>query len=170
MLVLLPKAPFFSPWLAAAIFLLTAFLGAGWAAMRLRRSQSGKAKAKYLQSSLESAKASVYKEKLETCMRDEKPYLDPELTLAMLAEKLAIPSKHLSQIINEYFGHNFNDFINSYRIRMAMARLSDERTRDDKLLKIAFESGFNSKSVFNAAFKKNTGFSPSEFRQRLAAE
>ena len=101
-------------------------------------------------------------------MRSEKPYLDPALTLAMLAEKLSMPGKHLSQIINEHFGQNFNDFINSYRIRAAIARLSDAKTREDKLLKIAFESGFNSKSVFNAAFKKNTGFRPSEFRQRLS--
>ena len=103
-------------------------------------------------------------------MISEKPYLDPLLTLAMLAEQLSMPTKHLSQIINEHFRQNFNDFINSYRIRAAIAKLSAVQTREDKLLKIAFESGFNSKSVFNAAFKKNTGFSPSEFRQRLAAK
>jgi AraC-like DNA-binding protein len=169
LLVVLPKTKFFSLWYGLAIFLIIGILGAGLAARRLRQTRTAKATAKYLLSNLESAKAAAYQKKLEECMQSEKLYLNPELTLTILADKLSIPVKHLSQIINEHFGQNFNDFVNSYRIRAAISKLSDAKTREDKLLKIAFESGFNSKSVFNAAFKKNTGFSPSEFRQRLAA-
>jgi ligand-binding sensor domain-containing protein/AraC-like DNA-binding protein len=167
LLVVLPKAGFFSLGYAITIFLIIGLLGAGLVVRRRQQARPAKTAAKYLLSSLESAKATAYHKKLEECMQIEKPYLDPELTLAMLADKLAIPAKHLSQIINEHFRQNFNDFVNSYRIRAAIAKLSAVKTREDKLLKIAFESGFNSKSVFNAAFKKNTGFSPSEFRQRL---
>jgi ligand-binding sensor domain-containing protein/AraC-like DNA-binding protein len=166
LLVVLPKAKLFSLWYGVAICLMAVLLGAGTVVKHLRAAKP----AKYLLSNLEFAKAAAYQKKLEEYMHSEKPYLDPALTLAILAEKLAIPVKHLSQIVNEHFGQNFNDFINSYRIRTAIAKLSDVKTREDKLLKIAFESGFNSKSVFNAAFKKNTGFSPSEFRQRLAAK
>jgi len=167
LVVMLPKAGPFSLWIAALIFLLLGLPGVLLLVTRRRRAGPAKTAAKYLMSNLESAKAAAYQKKLEECMRSENPYLDPELTLADLAEKLSMPSKHLSQIINEYFRQNFNDFINSYRIRAAIAKLSAEKSREDKLLKIAFESGFNSKSAFNSAFKKNTGFSPSEFRQRL---
>lgn len=167
LLVVLPKAGFFSLWSVMYFSLIICLIGAGLVARRLQKGRPAIATAKYLLSNLESAKATAYQEKLEDCMQIEKPYLDPELTLAMLADKLSVPAKHLSQIINEHFAQNFNDFVNSYRIRTAIAKLSDAKTREDKLLKIAFESGFNSKSVFNSAFKKNTGFSPSEFRQRL---
>jgi ligand-binding sensor domain-containing protein/AraC-like DNA-binding protein len=170
LLVVLPKARLFPFWVALAFFLTAGLLGAGLVARRLRRIGPAKATAKYLLSSLESARAAAYQKRVAECMSSEKPYLNPELTLAMLADTLSMPAKHLSQVINEHFGQNFNDFVNSYRIRAAIAKLSDPKTREDKLLKTAFESGFNSKSVFNAAFKKNTGFSPSEFRQRLAAE
>ncbi|MCX6555967.1 MAG: helix-turn-helix domain-containing protein [Candidatus Aminicenantes bacterium] len=153
LLVILPKAKLFSHWYGVAVFLLAGFLGVGIVAKRLQRSKSGKGEARYRLSNLDSAQAAAYKKKLEECMHSEKPHLNPELTLAILADKLAITGKHLSQTINECFGQNFNDFINSYRIRAAIARLSDAKTRDDKLLKIAFESGFNSLSVFNAAFK-----------------
>jgi ligand-binding sensor domain-containing protein/AraC-like DNA-binding protein len=170
LLVMLPKARFFPFWYALAIFLIVGLLGVGLFAKRLHQAGPAKKAAKYLLSNLASAQAAAYQKKLSECMRNDKPYLDPELTLAMLADKLSLPAKHLSQIINEYFGQNFNDFVNAYRIRAAIAMLSAAKTREDKLLKIAFESGFNSKSAFNAAFKKNTGFSPSEFRQRLAAK
>jgi ligand-binding sensor domain-containing protein/AraC-like DNA-binding protein len=168
LLVVLPKTKLSPLWYAVPILFLAGLLGAVFVARRLRQTGPAKAAAKYLLSNLETVKAAAYQKKLEECMQNEKPYLNPELTLAILAEKLAIPAKHLSQIINEHFRQNFNDFVNSYRIRAAIAKLSAAKTREDKLLKIAFESGFNSKSVFNAAFKKNTGFSPSEFRQRLS--
>ena len=160
-----PRARRFTFWHWLGIMLGAVFVGAALA-IRQRRNKP----AKYILSNLEPGQATAFREKLETCMEREKPYLDPRLTLALLAEKLAMPIKHLSQVINEHYGQNFNDFINGYRIRAAMAKLADEKSREDKLLKIAFESGFNSKSAFNAAFKKITGFSPSEYRQRLGAE
>jgi AraC-like DNA-binding protein len=100
-------------------------------------------------------------------MKVGKLYLDPDLTLAKLAESAAIPAKHLSQIINERYELNFNDFINRQRVEEAKRKLVDPAAREFKLLRIAFESGFNSKSVFNSAFRKSTGLSPSEFRKLL---
>jgi AraC-like DNA-binding protein len=84
-----------------------------------------------------------------------------------MAAAAAIPAKHLSQVINEQYELNFNDFINRYRVDEAKGKLLDPAAKEFKLLRIAFEVGFNSKSVFNRAFKKNTGLSPSEFRGLL---
>ena len=125
---------------------------------------------KYKLSTLSADKIQEYLRIIKKSMESDKAYLDPDLTLAKLAEAASIPAKHLSQVINEQSGLNFNDFINRYRVDEAKRRLLDPAARDCKLLRIAFEAGFNSKSVFNGAFKKNTGISPSEFRRLLAGD
>jgi ligand-binding sensor domain-containing protein/AraC-like DNA-binding protein len=122
---------------------------------------------KYRLSTLTDGKLKEYMARLERAMEMEKLYLDPDLTLVKLAESAGIPAKHLSQLINERYELNFNDFINRQRVEEAKRKLLDPAAREFKLLRIAFESGFNSKSVFNSAFKKITGLSPSEFRRLL---
>jgi AraC-like DNA-binding protein len=97
-------------------------------------------------------------------MKQHKPYLNPELSLQMLANQLDIPPHYLSQVINEQLGQNFFDFINSHRIEEVKARLLDPQYTHLTILAIAFDSGFNSKSAFNSAFKNQTGLTPSQFR------
>ncbi|TEB41605.1 AraC family transcriptional regulator, partial [Flavobacterium circumlabens] len=68
-----------------------------------------------------------------------------------------------SFVINELYGDNFYNFINKYRIEKAKSLLLSEKYNQLNILGIAYESGFNSKTTFNTTFKKNTGFSPTEF-------
>jgi ligand-binding sensor domain-containing protein/AraC-like DNA-binding protein len=103
--------------------------------------------------------------RLRQMMEKEKVYLDADLTLKKLAKPLNVHYNYLSQIINERMGKSFNDFINQYRIREAKAKLADPAERKKTILEIAYETGFYSKSVFNTAFKKFTGMTPSEFRR-----
>jgi AraC-like DNA-binding protein len=102
-------------------------------------------------------------------MKEQKPFTDGELSLQKLAESLSIPPHHLSQIINERLGQTFSDFINSYRVEEAKQRLLDPRFKHLSLLGIAVDVGFNSKSSFNAVFKKHTNMTPSEFRASLVS-
>lgn len=106
-----------------------------------------------------------YAEKINTTMRSQKTYLNPDLTLDMLAESLAIPAKDLSMIINRHFNLNFYEFINGYRIEEVQKRLLDPVNKDKTITEIYLEVGFNSKSVFNTFFKKLVGKTPSEYRQ-----
>lgn len=101
-------------------------------------------------------------------MGEENLYRDPEISLVALADRMGIPPKHLSQIINEHLGQNFKNFINRYRVEEAKVKILDPREKDFVLLKIAYDVGFNSKSVFNAAFRKHTGMSPSDYRKRYS--
>ncbi len=97
-------------------------------------------------------------------MNEEKPYLDSELTIVTVSEKLGIPRHYLTQVINEHLNKNFFVYINEYRVNEAKQKMSDETYRDHTILRIAYDSGFNSKSGFNIIFKKHTGFTPTEFR------
>jgi len=122
-------------------------------------------KPKYEKTPLSDAIKEDYKNKLLQYIETKKPYLDPSLRLNELAEKVSIPPRYLSQVINACLKQNFFDFINSYRIKESK-RLLSERVSDNKtILEILYETGFNSKSVFNTAFKKHTGMTPTQFRK-----
>ena len=122
---------------------------------------------KYKNSGLTAELKDIYTNRLEKVMKDMKFYKENSLTLSSLAEKISISTNHLSQIINEQFHQSFNDFINEYRIKEAKQLISSESSENLKLLSIGYEVGFNSKSAFNAAFRKITGMSPSAFRKGI---
>jgi AraC-like DNA-binding protein len=94
-----------------------------------------------------------------------KPYRRSDLTLPELASELTMASHHLSQVINQHCQQNFFDFINTYRVKEIQQKLLTPQYGHLKIEEIAFESGFNSKSAFNAAFKKMTHLTPSQYRK-----
>lgn len=110
-----------------------------------------------------------YRRLLEKLLTEDRLFLDNELTLAMLAERIDLQPYLVSELINRYAGEPFFDFINRYRIEEVKRRLNDPSHSSFSILGIAFDCGFNSKSSFNTAFKKFTGLTPSEFRQKKAA-
>ncbi len=124
-----------------------------------QRSNSGK----YEKSSLTDANAQEYLEKLRQLMRQEKPFLNPDLTLPKLAQRLGISHHHLSQIINRNLNQNFFEFLSSYRIKEAQEQMLDPLNERFNIATIAMNVGFNSISSFNTAFKKQTGITPSQF-------
>ena len=119
---------------------------------------------KYKTSALDPDRAMEVIPELNNLMKQEKIYLDPDLTMQILAKKLKIHYNHLSQIINEHYELSYNDFINKYRIEEAKKMLIMSKESGKNVLEIMLETGFYSKSVFNTAFKKFTGMTPSEYR------
>jgi len=122
-------------------------------------------KVKYEKSNLTKEESLEYLNRLKDFMREDKPYLEPDITINDLALKVNIPSKTLSQVINENLNQNFFDFVNSYRIGEAKKMLSD---LDKKItvLEVLYSVGFNSKSAFNSAFRRHTGLTPTEYKRR----
>lgn len=94
-------------------------------------------------------------------------YRDSELTLVSLAQTTGLSTHHLSEVLNQYEGKNFYKFINNYRISHVCERLKEDDT--SKIIDIALDAGFASKSTFNAIFKKFTGSTPSQYRKALAS-
>ncbi len=97
-------------------------------------------------------------------------YRDPELSLSSLAEKLELTTHELSRIINTVLKKSFNDFINEYRVGDVVQKMQDQAFAHITLLGIAYESGFNSKTTFNRAFRQMTGKSPFEYKNELKKE
>ncbi|MBN1196083.1 MAG: helix-turn-helix domain-containing protein [Candidatus Aminicenantes bacterium] len=150
------------------VYLLFAFLLIGaaaglWYRRHLTRSPD---KTKYRTSGLTADVAEKKLTDLLLLMDKEKPFLEANLTLVKLARSMNIHANYLSRIINERRNQSFNDFVNQYRIEEACRRLTDPRWKNMTILQIAYETGFYSKSVFNTAFKKFTGQTPSQYRSR----
>jgi AraC-like DNA-binding protein len=122
---------------------------------------------KYKNSNLSLTDKKKIIKKLNHLVAENKYYLTPNLTIKKLGEELDVQPKHLSQVINEDFGQNFCDYINSYRIEDAIGQLKDPKQQHKTILEICYAIGFNSKSAFNDVFKKQKGLTPTTFRKSL---
>lgn len=104
------------------------------------------------------------KQRIEAFLINQKPFLNPNLSIHQLAKQIGIPTRELSFVINSGFGKNFFDFVGDYRISHAKHLLESEGLKKS-ILEVMYESGFNSKSVFNTAFKEKTGVTPSQYKK-----
>ena len=156
----------FAALLQPSVFVRDAEIGAALALDDIEataEADAEPARPKYAKSALESADIERIVGKLDRAMDDDHLYLDSDLTLPALAEHTGISANYISQAINEARDCNFYEFVNRRRIEAAKGRLLERHDR--AVLDIALEVGFNSKSTFNAAFKRFVGMTPSQFRQ-----
>jgi AraC-like DNA-binding protein len=104
------------------------------------------------------------KEQLLAYMEQNKPYLDPELTLVDLAKQVTMSRNQLSQVINNGIGDNFYNFVNKFRVEEVKTLIKNDAGKQYTLMSLANDAGFNSKSSFHKIFKKMTGLTPSQYR------
>ena len=122
--------------------------------------------ARYKSSALSAEQASKYKEIILEYVSKNKSYKDHNITLGKFSKSLSLTPHVVSQVINEQLSCNFNDFINSYRVEEAKKLLNDAGMKNITVASIAYDCGFNTLSAFNTAFKKFTGITPSQFRNK----
>ena len=115
------------------------------------------------QSALPDDDLKRYRLKIEKFMDDQKPYLDPDLSIEKLSEQMRMKKLLLSQTLNKSFNKNFFNFIKDYRVRHVEAELKNKSNEERTIMDIAYMSGFNSKTGFNRAFKEVTGKTPTEY-------
>jgi AraC-like DNA-binding protein len=120
---------------------------------------------KYHRSGLRDHTARYYQSKLARLMESERYYLESDLSLQSLADRIGISPHHLSQVLNDRLQKNFYDYINEQRIDHAKKQLLHDPLR--AITDIAFDSGYNSKNSFYNAFRRHTGMTPSEYRRSL---
>jgi len=122
---------------------------------------------KYKKSTLTNSEKEARQKQIINKLESEKVYLDSRLNLARFSRLLSIPSNQMSQIINECFHMNFNELLNSYRIKEAHKRIVDPDYQYIKIEVIGYECGFNSKSAFFTAFKRYTQMTPAAYRKMM---
>lgn len=104
--------------------------------------------------------------RLDQLMSGESLYLNPNLRLSDIVGRLPISEASTRTLIHSKFGcEHFRTFLNRYRIDYAKTLLCDPLRRDDKLIAIAFDSGFASLASFQRAFKREVGQTPSSWRK-----
>jgi AraC-like DNA-binding protein len=130
-------------------------------------SDGSTASPKYAKSTLAPEVANRLAQRLEAVMRQDKPFLEPDLSLASLAAQVDATPHQLSQVLSTVVGQTFFQYVNGWRIEAVKAELARPRSAARAILEIALECGFGSKSAFNEAFKRETGMSPSEYRKAL---
>jgi AraC-like DNA-binding protein len=123
---------------------------------------------KYRKSALTEEQAEKILDRLALIMEKEKTYREMGLTLPTLAHMLDVSQHHLSQVINGKLNKSYFDFVNEYRVEDAKRAIIAPDADRFSILGIAMEAGFNSKSAFYTAFKKHTGMTPTQFKDRLA--
>ncbi|RKQ95157.1 helix-turn-helix domain-containing protein [Maricaulis maris] len=101
--------------------------------------------------------------KLLGALEADKLYADSDLSLQKLSDVTGVTKNHISETLSQHVGVNFFDFVNSHRADEAKRLLSET---DLNTLEVALEVGFNSRSTFNAAFKKHVGTPPSQYRAK----
>jgi len=106
--------------------------------------------------------------KLEFMMVNDQLFLNANLSLYDLSQKLGIHKNYLSRIINEHKGKNFYNYVNEYRMETAKKLLLDPNYNGYSIEGIAQNCGFKSRSVFYPVFKKFIGTTPSEFRKKYS--
>ncbi|MGZ5218834.1 MAG: helix-turn-helix domain-containing protein [Chitinophagaceae bacterium] len=121
---------------------------------------------KYANTGLKEEEANRILTALVQLMRDQKKFLEPEITIDKLAGMVNTNRHYLSQVLNERVGQSFYDYINQYRVNEAKRMLLDPRYSGQKIASIAYDAGFNSLSAFNEVFKKMAGVTPTQFKKQ----
>ncbi len=111
----------------------------------------------------EDTRATMF-DQLTKHIEQEHSYRNSELSLAKLADSIGLSPHHLSEVLNQHAGKNFNHFINSYRVKEVCEKLHSSSTSN--VLDIAVQAGFASKSTFNTIFKKYMGITPTQYRNK----
>jgi AraC-like DNA-binding protein len=121
------------------------------------------------QARLSPSQVAYWQQQLRALLETEKVYLEADLSLPALAQRVGLSTHELSYVLNEGFEVNFFQFINAYRVAEAQRLLASAQHQHLSMVGIAFEAGFSSKTTFNTTFKKVTGLTPSQFLQGVRA-
>ncbi|HTU63172.1 MAG TPA: helix-turn-helix domain-containing protein, partial [Polyangiales bacterium] len=124
---------------------------------------------KNLKTRLKPEQTQAVAQRIEQLFETERPYLDPDLALTVLAERLDIPPHQLSQVLNEHFAKSFYDFVNQYRVEELKRRLSDPAHASDKILRVGRDCGFTTHATLDANFRKHAGMTAREYRDQRQA-
>lgn len=109
-------------------------------------------------------------ERIKEVMVEEELYLNPDLTLRKLSQRLDTNTKYLSQVINHHGGTNFLSFVNGFRVQAVVERIKNEEFRQHTFFGIAQRCGFKNKSTFYKVFRDVTGNTPKAYGEMVVTK
>ncbi len=120
-------------------------------------------KGRYASVNIDDESCDEIQSRIQQLMEVDKPYLEADFTLAELSSQMSLPAKTISMIVNSKLKSSFPDFVNSYRVKFAIELLKDFKKNNLTIEAVAYDSGFNNRTCFYNAFKKQTGKLPGDF-------
>lgn len=128
------------------------------------------AEEKYKTNKISTEECQRLTEKLETLMRKDKPYTNPDLKIADLATMLGRSAHTLSYLFNQHLNRNYYDYINDYRIEEFKRLINKDESNKYTLGALAELCGFSSRASFFRYFKKATGITPNEYIRSIGKD
>ncbi len=116
---------------------------------------------------LPNAYYSKMAQRIEDLFNEKQPYLERSYKMAVLAEELKAPKHHVHQCFKTVYNTTFTAFKNKFRVQWVKQALNHHDFRNDTIDGIGSAAGFNSKSHFYTIFKRETGYSPKEYRKEV---
>ena len=104
-------------------------------------------------------------ERLLFFFQQEKLYLNPDLSLDILAERLGISTRKLTQVLKSGGDTSYARLVNEYRVSEASRLLENPENKHFKLEAIAAMSGFSNRQHFRRVFEQLTGVNPKYYRE-----
>jgi len=151
----------FSEMLAIAVF---AYFGLRQPALSFDQADEVRAPRAPILSEARTARIAT---KLKSALNADRLYARSDLSLRMLSDVTGVTKNHISETLSQHLNVNFFDFVNERRVDEAKRLLAET---DETVLSIGYDVGFNSRSTFNAAFKKHVGSTPSAYRAMASEE
>jgi AraC-like DNA-binding protein len=105
--------------------------------------------------------------KLLNFFQNEKPFLQPDITLLELSRQLNVTPEYLSKILNKHLHQHFFDFINQFRVEAFKDACRNPENHKLSIIGVAYDCGFNSKATFNRVFKNMTGTTPGNYLKSI---
>lgn len=120
---------------------------------------------KYHGSNLSESDKDSLHQKIEQVIQDRQMICSSDFSVAQLAQLVGSNTKYVSQVINEKYGKNFNTLLSERRIHLACILMQDQEHYGHLTIEaLAQEVGIKSRSTFVLAFRRTTGFTPSEYQ------
>ena len=120
---------------------------------------------KYSKSALTTEHAQKLAARIERAMESEALYLDPNLSLRKLSDKVGALPNQVSQTLNQEVELSFFEYVAQHRVKASKPLVLEG---NESILSVALQVGFNSKSTFYKAFKRETGMTPSDYQKSRA--
>jgi len=109
----------------------------------------------------------VITKNLEELIDEEQVFIHSNLSLKVLAKKLDTSANNLSWLLNSVYKKTFYEYINEHRVKAFLKKVKNGEHKQQTLLAVAMDSGFNSKSTFNKSFKTIMNETPSRYIEKM---